>query len=104
MVAFQEQFQFADAPQPQVVTEDFANRVCFGSVAFHRPSGEATIVIAIGEYAPAFMLLTVDKGPAGFTLRFKRVEGLLKPFFRRLSGVNGTPNVSFRHRDDLELT
>ena len=41
---------------------------------------------------PPFMSLAQNVGLAGFTLGIERIEGLLQPFFRRFSGIDGATN------------
>ena len=46
-------------------------------------------MVAFRELSPSFVLLTKDVSDTGFPLRIKRVEALLEPLLRRLSGVYG---------------
>jgi hypothetical protein len=54
----------------------------------HVPAGVAAVLVGCGERHPAFGLLRLDVGLAGFTLEVQSVELLLEPLHRRLSGVD----------------
>ena len=52
------------------------------SRSLQRSPGIAAIVIVGRQHDPAFVLLTCDKGLAGFALRIERVEVLLEALLR----------------------
>jgi hypothetical protein len=60
--------------------------------SLHRSAGVSTVIVASGQYSPAFMPLAEDEGLAGFSLCIERVEGLFEIFFRGLSSVDRTAN------------
>src|SRR5437588_12997052 len=63
-------------------------------------AGEPAVIIAGSRQHPALVLLAANVGLAGFALRRKRVEFLVKPFLGGFAGVNRAApaaGVSPRH-------
>src|SRR5207248_6552606 len=63
-------------------------------------AGEPAVIITGSRQHPALVLLTANVGLAGFALRRKRVEFLLKPLLRGFAGVDRAapaPGVIARH-------
>jgi hypothetical protein len=55
----------------------------------HGAAAETSVVVALGQAGPAFVLLAGDVGQAGFPLRVEAVETLLKPLLGGLARVHG---------------
>src|SRR5262249_2056048 len=62
----------------------------------HAAAGVATVVVALGQASPAFMLLAGDVGLSRFALRVERVELLLQAFFTRFAGIDGAAQLARR--------
>ena len=62
--------------------------------AFHAAAGEATVVVAIADEDPAFMLLALDVGQPRLALRVEGVELHLQSLFRGLARVGGAADLA----------
>lgn len=56
--------------------------------AVHVAAGEAAVVVVVGEGDPAFVILALDEGVAGFLLRVDGIEGLVQTFVAGDAGVD----------------
>jgi hypothetical protein len=61
---------------------------------FHRPAGEAAVVVTIPNQSPALMRLALDVGLACLPLGVEGVEVLFEPLLGRDARIDGAPQAA----------